>query len=80
VKSIILFFVLIWSDGGYVSVESPLKFDIEESCLLFAANQENSIQASFQAFGMPIAFIFSQCGTAEDLKPIKQLFPEGEKT
>ena len=79
-RSCILFFVLIWSDGGYFSVESPLKFEDEETCLAFAKDQEKSIRRSFQAFGMPVSFIFSQCGTEQDLKVIKTLFPEDEKT
>jgi hypothetical protein len=79
-KEIILFFVLIWSDDGYYSAESPLKFEEEETCLAFAKDQEKSIRRSFQAFGMPVSFIFSQCGTEQDLKVIKTLFPEGEKT
>jgi hypothetical protein len=79
-KEIILFFVLIWSDGGYYSVESPLKFEDEETCLALAKDQEKSIRRSFQAFGMPVSFIFSQCGIEQDLKVIKTLFPEDEKT
>jgi hypothetical protein len=80
-KEIILFFVLIWSDGGYYSVESPLKFEGEGACLAFATDQEKSIGSSFQAFGMPVSFIFSQCGTEQDLKAIKTLFPdEDERT
>jgi hypothetical protein len=79
-KEIILFFVLIWSDDGYYSAESPLKFEEEETCLAFTKAQEKSIRRSFQAFGMPVSFIFSQCGTEQDLKVIKTLFPEDEKT
>jgi hypothetical protein len=80
-KEIILFFVLIWSDGGYYSAESPLKFVEEETCLAFAKDQEKSITRSFQAFGMPVSFIFSQCGTEQDLQAIKTLFPdEDERT
>jgi hypothetical protein len=79
-KEIIIFFVLIWSDGGYYSVESPLKFDDEETCLAFAKDQEKSISRSFQSFGSPVSFIFSQCGTEQDLKATKTLFPEDEKT
>ncbi len=79
-KEIILFLVLIWSDGGYFSVESPLKFENEETCLAFAQDQEKSIERSFQAFGTPVSFIFSQCGTEQDLKVIKKLFPEDERT
>jgi hypothetical protein len=78
-RSCILFFVLIWSDGGYLSVESPLKFENKEACWVFAVDQENSIERSFQAFGMAVSTIFSQCGTEKDLKVIKQLFPEDEK-
>jgi hypothetical protein len=29
---------------------------------------------------MSVSFIFSQCGTEQDLKVIKTLFPEDEKT
>jgi hypothetical protein len=79
-KEIILFIVLIWSDDGYFSAESPLKFENEETCLAFSEDQEKSIKRSFQAFGMPVTFIFSQCGTEQDLKVIKRLFPEDEKT
>jgi hypothetical protein len=43
-KETILFFVLIWSDGGYFSTESPLKFESEETCLAFAEDQERSIK------------------------------------
>jgi hypothetical protein len=78
-KEIILFFVLIWSDGAYYSGASPLIED-EETCLALAKDQEKSIRRSFQAFGMPVSFIFSQCGTEQDLKVIKTLFPEDEKT
>ena len=78
-KEIILFLVLIWSDGGYFSVESPLKFENEVACLAFAQDQEKSIKSSFQAFGMPVSFIFSQCGTEQDLEVIKRMFPADEK-
>jgi hypothetical protein len=79
-KETILFFVLIWSDGGYFSAESPLKFESEETCLAFAEDQERSIKRSFQTFGTPVTSIISQCGTEQDLKVIKKLFPEDEKT
>jgi hypothetical protein len=79
-KEIFIFSVLIWSDGGYYSVESPLKFEDEATCLAFAKDQEKSISRSFEAFGSPVSFILSQCGTEQDLKVIKTLFPEDEKT
>ena len=45
-----------------------------------AEDQERSIKRSFQTFGTPVTSIISQCGTEQDLRVIKKLFPENEKT
>jgi hypothetical protein len=43
-----------------------------------AGELANTVAAS-SAIGMAVSIIFSQCGTEEDLKVIKQLFREDKK-